>query len=139
MNLQNITDRYRAYRYFNIRERGFARLLVRDKFPADEKHKANESLLGPPQIKEEDYYDLQRNEFFQNSLDYDLGPSDHSEIEKNHPNNAELVIPSIETDQDILEFSPPRTEKNHPNNSELVMPSVETDQETLESTPKILP
>ena len=47
-SIQEKTDRYRANQYLALRERGFPKLLNRNSFPFDIKHKANEDLYGSP-------------------------------------------------------------------------------------------
>jgi hypothetical protein len=60
------SDRYRAYRYLDLRRAGQSRLLIRNEFPYDLKHQANEEKLGPPAKKETlYYYDLDQHSFFE--------------------------------------------------------------------------
>jgi len=60
------SDRYRAYRYLDLRRAGQSRLLIRDELPYDLKHQINEEKLGPPTKKETlYYYDLDQHSFFE--------------------------------------------------------------------------
>jgi len=60
------SDRYRAYRYLDLRRAGQSRLLIRDEFPYDLKHQANQEKFGPPTEKETlYYYDLDQRRFFE--------------------------------------------------------------------------
>lgn len=53
--IQEKNDKYRANRYLALRERGFPKLLNRNSFPYDIRHKANEKLYGSP-IDDENSY-----------------------------------------------------------------------------------
>jgi hypothetical protein len=60
------SDRYRAYRYLDLRRAGQSRLLIRDEFPYDLQHQVNQEKFGPPTEKETlYYYDLDRHSFFE--------------------------------------------------------------------------
>jgi hypothetical protein len=60
------SDRYRAYRYLDLRRAGQSRLLIRKEFPYDVKHQVNEEKYGPPTKKETlYYYDLDQHRFFE--------------------------------------------------------------------------
>ncbi|MBT5550452.1 MAG: cytochrome c3 family protein [Nitrospina sp.] len=61
--LQETTDRFRAYRFLNLRELSFPRLLSRQEFPYDIRHRAQENLMGPPSLKDDLYYDVEKNKF----------------------------------------------------------------------------
>ena len=60
------SDRYRAYRYLDLRRAGQSRLLIREEFPYDVQHQVNAERFGPP-TKEETlyYYDLDQHRFFE--------------------------------------------------------------------------
>tara|TARA_B100000686_G_scaffold353903_1_gene461421 strand:+ start:1453 stop:4197 length:2745 start_codon:yes stop_codon:yes gene_type:complete len=68
LSLSENSDRYRAYRYFNLRERGFPRLLSRQVFPEDRKRLAEEAKTGGVRRDEDYYFDLERGEFYQNKI-----------------------------------------------------------------------
>lgn len=60
------SDRYRAYRYLDLRRAGQSRLLIRNEFPYDAKHQVNKDKIGPPTQKETlYYYDLNQRRFFE--------------------------------------------------------------------------
>jgi hypothetical protein len=55
---------YRAFRYLNLRNLRYPRLLLRNEFPYDLKHQANEKSYGAPSPVEDLYYDFENNQFF---------------------------------------------------------------------------
>lgn len=61
--LQKPTDRYRAFRSLNLRELNFSRLLTRNEFPYDVRHRVRENDMGPPQPREDFLYDVEKNQF----------------------------------------------------------------------------
>jgi len=61
--LQETTDSYRAYRFLNLRELNFPRLLSRQEFPYDTRHRVQENIMGPPQLQDDLYYDVEKNQF----------------------------------------------------------------------------
>jgi hypothetical protein len=61
--LQETTDRYRSFRFLNLRELSFPRLLSRHEFPYDTKHHGKENISGPSPSKGELYYDVKQNQF----------------------------------------------------------------------------
>ena len=61
--LQEKTDHYRSFRFLNLRELSFPRLLSRHEFPYDTKHDAKENISGPPPSKGDLYYDVKQNQF----------------------------------------------------------------------------
>jgi|FLOH01.1.fsa_nt_gi hypothetical protein len=61
--LQETTDRYRSFRFLNLRELSFPRLLSRQEFPYDAKRIAQENSMGPPPLKDDLYYDVEKNQF----------------------------------------------------------------------------
>jgi len=58
------SDTYRAFRYLNLRNLRYPRLLLRNEFPYDLKHQANEKNYGRPLPVEDLYYDFEKNRFF---------------------------------------------------------------------------
>ena len=69
--LNNVSEQYRAYRYLTLREQGFPRLLTREEFPFDEKHKENEKLFNFEEKDEEFFYDPSRQEFTGREFEFD--------------------------------------------------------------------
>ena len=61
--LQETTDRYRSFRFLNLRELSFPRLLARQEFPYDNRHRARENKAGDPPFKDDLYYDARKNQF----------------------------------------------------------------------------
>jgi hypothetical protein len=61
--LQETTDNYRAYRFLNLRELSFPRLLSRQEFPYDTRHRAQENIMGSPPLHDDLYYDVGKNQF----------------------------------------------------------------------------
>ena len=75
------SDRYRAYRYLDLRRAGQSRLLIREEFPYDVKHKANEVKYGPVTKKESlYYYDLDQHQFFESQRPEPASESTPSEM-----------------------------------------------------------
>ncbi|MZH02222.1 MAG: hypothetical protein F3745_02120 [Nitrospinae bacterium] len=62
-SLQDTTDRYRSFRFLNLRELSFPRLLARQEFPYDNRHRARENRAGDPPFKDDLYYDARKNQF----------------------------------------------------------------------------
>ena len=61
--LQKTTDRYRAFRFLNLRELNFPRLLTRQEFPYDTRHSAKENIMGQPPLQDDLYYNVETNQF----------------------------------------------------------------------------
>jgi len=58
------SDVYRVFRSLNLQRLRYPRLLVRNEFPYDLKHQANEKNYGMPAPVEDLYYDFNKNQFF---------------------------------------------------------------------------
>jgi hypothetical protein len=52
-SLKQKSDRYKAFRYLDLRSKNLPRLLAREDFPYDDAHRANEEKFGAP-IKDEE-------------------------------------------------------------------------------------
>lgn len=75
------SDRYRAYRYLDLRRAGQSRLLIRNEFPYDLQHQVNKNKFGPPTEKETlYYYDLDQHRFFESPLTEPVPESAPNEI-----------------------------------------------------------
>lgn len=61
--LQEKTDRYRSFRFLNLRELSFPRLLSRQEFPYDTRHRALENKMGEPPVKDDLFYNTRENRF----------------------------------------------------------------------------
>jgi hypothetical protein len=57
------TDAYQAFRFLDLRDQGYSRLLARQEFPYDSQHKKIQQQFGEPQPVEDWYYDLNENRF----------------------------------------------------------------------------
>lgn len=62
--LANKSDVYRVFRYLNLQRLKIPRLLARNEFPYDLRHKANEKKYGKPAPVEDLYFDFNKNRFF---------------------------------------------------------------------------
>jgi len=62
--LNNKSDEYRIFRHQNLQRLKMPRLLTRNEFPYDLRHKANEKNYGLPAPIEDLYYDFNKNQFF---------------------------------------------------------------------------
>ena len=91
--IRNKSDAYKAYRYMDLKERRFSRLLTREKFPFDQLHEKNEELAGNP--KEEKYFlsDLNGDNFLS---------EEHAELQSSKLNLNDALIEK----EKIMEFSP---------------------------------
>ncbi len=65
VSLQEKSNTYRVFRYFNLRQMQLPRLLTRSEFPYDVTHKRNEALFGSPPPVEDMFYHLDQDEFLQ--------------------------------------------------------------------------
>jgi len=54
---------YRVFRYLNLQRQRVSGLLVRNEYPYDLKHKANEKKYGDPAPVEDLFYDFNKNQF----------------------------------------------------------------------------
>jgi len=61
--MKNKSDVYKAYRYMDLREKRFPRLLARDEFPFDRRHKTNEALAGEPGQEKDILFNVDENSF----------------------------------------------------------------------------
>ncbi len=61
--LRETTDRYRSFRFLNLRELSFSRLLSRQEFPYDTRHLEQENNVGSPPLKDNLYYNVRKNQF----------------------------------------------------------------------------
>ncbi len=61
--MKNKGDAYKAYRYMDLREKRFPRLLARDEFPFDRRHKTNEALAGEPGQEKDILFNVDENSF----------------------------------------------------------------------------
>jgi hypothetical protein len=96
------SDRYRAYRYLDLRRAGQSRLLIREEFPYDKKHEANKEKYGPPTRKETlYYYDLDQHRFFESQR-----PEPAPELAPDQMQEEQTAVQSTE-EQEILSPSVP--------------------------------
>ncbi|NIP99368.1 MAG: hypothetical protein GWM98_02260 [Nitrospinaceae bacterium] len=100
------TTRYKAYRYLDLRRNGHSRLLIRDEYPYDLKHKINEEKMGPPTGEEKLlYYDLDRHQFF-TTQQAEPAPA-REPAQPPPPGTAELPIPQADMPESVSPVPPP--------------------------------
>jgi hypothetical protein len=99
--LQETTDSYRAYRFLNLRELRFPRLLSRQEFPYDARHHAQENAMGPPPLQEDLYYDVEKNQFVKLAPEI---PADESLFQETVPQNPEIQQDEPVKQEHIIEF-----------------------------------
>jgi len=98
------SDRYRAYRYLDLRRAGQSRLLIRDEFPYDLKHQANKGKIGPPTNKETlYYYDLDQHRFFESQR-----PEPTLEPASEEVLGEQTVVESTEEQETPSSSAPPK-------------------------------
>ena len=81
-SLNTDSDRYKAYRYLDLRSKNFPRLLAREDYPYDDSHLANEKKFGLPSLDDEIFYDKDQ---------------DHSATPQNIESSPTMQSPQAET------------------------------------------
>ena len=99
--LQETTDSYRAYRFLNLRELRFPRLLSRQEFPYDARHHAQENAMGPPPLQDDLYYDVEKNQFVKLAPEI---PADESLFQETVPQNPETQQDAPVKQEHTIEF-----------------------------------
>jgi len=61
--IKNKSDSYKAFRYMDLKDRRFPRLLAREEFPYDQLHKNNEKLAGEPKQENNILFNINENNF----------------------------------------------------------------------------
>ena len=61
--IKNKSDTYKAFRYLDLKAQKFPRLLAREEFPFDQKHKRNEESAKQPKQEEEILFKTNKNGF----------------------------------------------------------------------------
>jgi hypothetical protein len=108
--IRNKSDAYKAYRYMDLKERRFSRLLTREKFPFDQLHKKNEESAGNPKEEKNILSDLNGNNFLREK---------HGETQLS---KANLSDPSLVSQEDQKNFSKNNLNLNDaPMKKEIVM------------------
>lgn len=106
--LQKKTDTYRAYRFLNLRELSFPRLLSRQEFSYDARHRAQENIMGPPPLRDDLYYNVEKNQFVKVTPDIPAidSSSDQNELPSQDTALHESQIPpeEIRKQNNIIEF-----------------------------------
>lgn len=104
--LTKTTDRYRSFRFLNLRELNFPRLLSRREFPYDAKHLKQEKLMGPPPLKDDLYYDVEKNHFVKVEPEVPAveTPPAPQEIVQDEPGVREPGVPEPAQQKKIIEF-----------------------------------
>ena len=102
--LQETTDSYRAYRFLNLRELRFPRLLSRQEFPYDTRHRAQENVMGPPPLQDDLYYDVGKNQFVK--IAPEIPAVDTSQTQEESPETVGQESETLEPEgqKNIIEF-----------------------------------
>ena len=102
--LQKTTDSYRAYRFLNLRELRFPRLLSRQEFPYDTRHRAQENVMGPPPLQDDLYYDVGKNQFVK--IAPEIPAVDTSQTQEESPETVGQESETLEPEEqkNIIEF-----------------------------------
>jgi hypothetical protein len=104
--LQEKTDSFRAYRFLNLRELSFPRLLSRQEFPYDARHRAQENSMGPPPLRDDLFYDVEKNQFV--SVEPDIPAIDSSlnqfELPSQDTVESEIPVEEVREQNNIIEF-----------------------------------
>jgi hypothetical protein len=100
------SDTYKAYRYMDLRDRRFPRLLTREEFPFDRRHREREKSAGEPEREEDTFYHIDENRFINRG---DLAPealqSEFPIISEVPGSSQVLDMQPVESEM-IIEFSP---------------------------------
>ena len=106
--LQETTDSYRAYRFLNLRELSFPRLLSRQEFPYDARHHAQENVMGPPPLQDDLFYDVEKNQFVKAGPEIPAVDSsstqDESPFQETVPQESETPQEKPKEQKIIIEF-----------------------------------
>jgi hypothetical protein len=105
------SDTYKAYRYMDLRDRRFPRLLTREEFPFDRRHREREKSSGEPKREEDTFYHMDENRFI------DRGHLAPEALQSEFPIISEvpgvLDMQPVESEI-IIEFSPEFFETEQP-------------------------
>ncbi len=104
--LQEMTDRYRSFRFLNLRELSFPRLLSRQEFPYDTKHRARENIVGAPPLKDDLYYNVKKNQLLKVEPEIPTAeiPPAPQEIVEQNPVITQPETPEPAQQKKIIEF-----------------------------------
>ena len=104
--LQEKTDRYRSFRFLNLRELSFPRLLSRQEFPYDTRHHARENIVGAPPLKDDLYYDVKKNQLLkvEPKISASEIPPAPQEILEQEPEITQPETPEPAQQKKIVEF-----------------------------------
>ena len=102
--LQETTDRYRSFRFLNLRELSFPRLLARQEFPYGARHRARENRAGEPPVKDDLFYDAKKNQFVKIAPEVPIveTPPVPQEIVEQEPELS--VTPESTQKEKVIEF-----------------------------------
>ncbi len=112
--IKNKSDTYKAFRYMDLKAQRFPRLLAREKYPFDQRHKNNETSAKKPKHEEEALLKLNENSSLvsvyeadssvrKDADDADLTPVEGQEIFSKLNQNYRVMPNQSDT---IKEFSP---------------------------------
>ncbi len=127
--IQTKNDKYRANRYLALRERGFPKLLSRNAFPYDIRHKAKKELYGPPLNNE----DSVMEETTDNDIDMvmkiikESEASPPSQVMETESSINDDTVPALsgQNSQEIYPYPPNQSqlENNISDNEEVLPPN----------------
>ena len=107
-------DTYKAYRYMDLRDRRFPRLLTREKFPFDRRHREREKSAGEPGREEDTFYHMGENRFIDRGhLAPEALQSEFPIISEVPGSSQVLDMQPVESEM-IIEFSPEFFETEQP-------------------------
>ena len=69
--IKNKSDTYKAFRYLDLKAQRFPRLLAREEYPFDQRHKKNEKSAKKPKQEEEALFKLNENSSLESKYEVD--------------------------------------------------------------------
>jgi hypothetical protein len=100
------SDTYKAYRYMDLRDRRFPRLLTREEFPFDRRHREREKSAGEPEREEDTFYHMDENRFIGREHLAPGAPQSGSPLISEVPRSSQVLDMHPADNEMIIEFSP---------------------------------
>jgi hypothetical protein len=100
------SDTYKAYRYMDLRDQRFPRLLMREEFPFDRRHQEREKSAGEPEREEDTFYHMDENRFISREHLAPGAPQSGSPLISGVPGSSQVLGMHPEDSEMIIEFSP---------------------------------